>query len=108
MVLNLWGKKTGLNPDGVVWFIVAEPTPVRGGLDVSPAGTDKASGVDRSDNGPISSNNQSRLLNTPRIFLFSKREFEMASSQTKPFPGEDHATAAGSPQSRWQPVFQFP
>jgi hypothetical protein len=82
--------------------------PVRDGLDDSPAETDKASAADRFGDDPTFSNNQNYPLNKTRTYLFSKREFGMVFLQTKPFPGEDHATSAGSPQSRWQPVFQFP
>ena len=82
--------------------------PVRDGLDDSPAEMDKANAADRFDDGPTFSNNQNHPLNKTRTYLFSKREFGTAFLQTKLSPGEDRAISAGSPQSRWQPVFQFP
>jgi hypothetical protein len=70
--------------------------------------TDKANGADHFDDAPIFSNNQNRPLNKTRTDLFSKRESGAVFLQTKLYHGEGRETSAGSPQSRWQPLFQFP
>jgi hypothetical protein len=47
------------------------------------AETGKANDAGRSENVPVSSNNQNRPLNKPRTYLFSKRGFGMAYYQKK-------------------------
>jgi hypothetical protein len=75
---------------------------------ISQAGTDKANGSDRFDDGQIFSNNRNHPLNKPRTSLFSKREFGAAWYQKKFAYSVWRAFSTGSPPSKLQPPRQFP